>query len=195
MNAVNFDRNAFEAMFSTAIDALTASEKVTKETLKDVSRSILEAVHITGDIGFVNRLIMVLSPMNKKTAVIYFKHFTGFKYDDQAGVFVKKNKKVYDDAKQATIDFLADPHNNIWTWADRNIQLEQKPFDISKVTSYVTNALKKAKENGLTEADVIRAVFKSGVSLDAVVDCLDVLGAEGALSDATNSGVADSIPM
>ncbi len=195
MDATQFNRAAFEAIFQTAIDALTQSERVTRETLRDLSRSVIEAVHITGDIAFVNKLIMVLSPMNKRTAVLFFKTFTGFRYDDAAVVFLKKDKKRYDDARQSSLDFLADPHNNIWTWSDKHVQLEAKPFTLDKVTQYITSALKKADTGGVSHADVLRAVFKAGLSIDDVTAALDVLGAEASVTDETNSGVADEILM
>lgn len=175
---VNFDKKTFEAAFGAAIIALAASEKVTKESLRELSRTVLNAHHATEDVSYINKLIEVLTPVNRKVAVLYFKEFGGFIYDAKALRFVKKSKKHYDDAHAKAMEFLADPHNNIWTWAERNVEVEAKPFDIKKVTAFIENATKKAMENGLTRLDVLRAAFAGGMTPELLLQLLGELDYE-----------------
>lgn len=169
---VNFDRKAFEVGFGKAILRLQRCEAVTKEVLKDLSRTVLYAHHATEHVDYVNGLIQVLTPMNRKVAVLFFKAFGGFIYDDKNKRFVKKSKKHYDQAHADAVEFLADPHNNIWTWAERHVEVEAKPFDIKKVTAFIENASKKAKENGLNQLDVMRAVFAGGMTVEVLLQLL-----------------------
>jgi hypothetical protein len=166
-----FNRLQFEINFTASIDALQQSENVTKRELKVLSRSVLEAHHSTGDIVFINKLVSVLTPVNKKVAIIFFKAFSGFQWDDQNKVFTKKSKKGYDKAHTAYVEFMADPNNNIWSWAERNVEVEPKPFDVSKVTTFIKSALKKAEQR-----DVLKAVLDGGIDADTLFALIEELG-------------------
>lgn len=163
-----FDKKAFDVQFDNAIETLTVSEKTTKQILRDLSRSVLDVLFFTEDIGYINRTINSLSPVNKKVAIEYFKTFSGFHFVKEANCFGKKNKKAFEQMKQSAIEFLADPHNNIWTWAEVNIDIQAKPFDINAVAKYFSSALKKAEKAGYTDADVLAQVFASGIDIDAI---------------------------
>lgn len=167
-----FNKAAFEAAFATSILALAASEKVSKDELRGLSRTVLEAVHITGDIAYVNRLSVILSPMNKKTARLFFEHFTGFSFDDVRGEFTTKSKKRYDAALKLANEFLEDPMNNIWSWAERHVEVAKKDFDLAQVTAALDTFTKKAKKVGLTQRDVVKAFLAGGVTLDVIMDIL-----------------------
>ena len=163
-----FNREGFIASFDKALKTLARTEKVTKEVLRDVSRTVLEAVHATGDIGYVNRLNAVLTPVNRRVSAKYFEHFTGFHYDTTSLLFTKKSKKRYDESLAAAVEFLSDPHNNIWTWAERNIEIEKKDFTVDKVSDIVKKAIKK----NISQADILKAVLSAGVTLDTVIACM-----------------------
>lgn len=177
-NKQAFNRGSFEVAFAQALDALGQAESITRRELRDVSRSILTAIHCTEDSGFLNRLIGVLTPVNKKVMVEYLKHFSGFHYDDRTMLFTKKNKPTYEKAAQLSEEFLSEPHNNVWTWAERNIEVTVKPFDVNVITKYMQGALKKALDNGLSQKDVMKAIFASGIEVDSLFDVLDELGYE-----------------
>lgn len=164
-----FNKQLFDLAFQQALELLDGAERITKETLKDLSRTVLEAHHNTQDIGYVNRLVSVLTPMNKRTAILYFKAFTGFSFDQDTGLFGKKAKKNYDKALADSNEFLAEPHNNIWSWAERNVELEVKKLDLSKITVFIKGALKKAENEGLKQSDVLKAVFDAGVEVDSII--------------------------
>lgn len=173
-----FNRATFEAAFAVAIIALASSERTTKEELRVLSRTVLEAVHTTGDIAYVNKLIEVLSPVNKKAARVYFLHFTGFALDEASGLFVSKSKKRYEKAKELSDQFLTDPNNNLWSWAERNIEVQKKDFDIKQVTKAIENFIGTAKKNGLSELDVLRAAFAGGFTPELLIQMLGEVGYE-----------------
>lgn len=171
-----FDRKAFDAAFPKQIKQLAGAEKITKEVLRVLSRSTLEAIHATEDVAYINQVVGALSPVNRKVAILYFAEFTGFRHD--GGVFGKKDKANYEKAKAAALAFLEDPMNNIWSWADREIDIAQKDFDINQVTKVTERLLKKANEAGFQQADVIRAILKAGVDTDALLAVMDEMGIE-----------------
>lgn len=159
------------------------AERITKALLSELSREVLEVVMLdegkdtgkgTEDSRTINELINVLTPVNKRVAVIFFKHFAPFiaavnEQGEFAG-FGKKDKKNWESKLDDVKEFLADPHQNIWTWSDRNIEVEAKPYNVDKVTKEIEKALKKANK-----ADVIRAIMAGGLELG---DILEVLNAD-----------------
>lgn len=171
-----FDKVGFEKSFNTAVMRLKRSEMITRQTLMVLSRSVLEALHATEDIGYVNRLLEVLTPVNRKVAVLYFTHFGGFHYDDALARFTKKSGKRYDECDKLATIFLEDPLNNIWSWAGRNVEIQKKDFELAQVTAYMGNVLKKAQKAGVSQADLLRAVLKAGIEADAIIAMLDDLG-------------------
>lgn len=175
-----FNKAAFEVAFAASLIKLTNSERVSKEELKELSRSTLNALHnggtIAGDIGYINKLILVLTPMNKKAAILYFKHFSGFSFDDELSIFTKKSKKRYDAAANESMEFLAEPHNNIWTWAERNIEVEQRKFTVESITETTKTMLTKAANNGISKHDVIMAIIAGGLEIETLLGMMDELG-------------------
>lgn len=173
-----FDRNAFTSSFEATLTTLASAEKITKETLRDLSRNLLYITQESQDIGYINRTLEVLTPMNRKTAVLFFTEFSGFLYGEDSNKFFKKDKKRYDDIVAKATEFLEDPHNNIWTWAERNVEVKAKPFDLSKVTAFAQQALKKAEKEGMTQVQVLEAFFAGGVTMDAVMQLMDKLAGQ-----------------
>ena len=170
-----FNREFFLSTFAVSIEALCQSESVTKRELRGLSRSVLEYGIETGDVAIVNRLIVVLTPVNRKAAVLYFKHFSGFSYDETTAQFTGKSKKRWDDSIKEAREFLADPLNNIWTWADRNIEMQTKEFTLDQVTDAFKRFTKKAQAANLTQKDVVKAVLQSGVELDTILALMSEL--------------------
>jgi hypothetical protein len=170
-----FDRIVFDKSFKAALAKLSRSEKVTREVLSTLSRTVLEAIHATGDVGFVNQLVAVLTPVNKKVCRLFFKEFSGFMHDDQSGLFTKKSKKNYEKAKAAALAFLEDPHQNIWTWAERNIEIERKAWEVAQVTEFMARAIKKAEGQNLTKGDVLKAVIAGGFTVDDLIAVMDTM--------------------
>lgn len=171
-----FDRAGFEKVFNGQVLRLKRSEMITRQVLMVLSRTVLEAHHATEDVGYINRLLEVLTPVNRKVAVVYFTHFSGFHYDDTLARFTKKSGKRYDECDKLSTIFLEDPLNNIWSWAGRNVEIQKKDFELAQVTAYMGNVLKKAAKAGVSQADLLRAVLKAGIEADAIIAMLDDLG-------------------
>ena len=171
-----FEKKTFDVSFKKSLRKVTGAEKIVRAELAILSRTVLEAVHASGDIGYVNQLIAVLSPVNKKVARIYFKYFTGFSFDEVSNLFSKKSKKRYDEAHRAAMTLLEDPNQNIWTWAERHIEVEPKAFKIEKVSEYFTRALKQGAAAGVSQVEIMRAIIKCGVTADTIITCMTDLG-------------------
>jgi hypothetical protein len=172
MNKQAFNKPAFEAAFGAALITLAASEKVTKEELKTVSRTVLEAWHITGDVAYANKLIRVLTPVNKKVAIAFFTHFSGFSFDANLGEFTKKSKKRYEAAEKLSGEFLEDPNQNIWTWADRHIDIVKKEFSLADVTATTKRFIDKAQKANIKQVDLLRAILAGGLSMETLLEAM-----------------------
>jgi len=177
-----FDRTAFYAGFDARIDVLKQAEKITKDTLRDLSRDLLCITHETEDIGFIRRTLDVLTPMNRKTAILFFKEFSGFKWSEDQAAFASKDKKHWDDIVARVVREMEDPHFNIWSWAEKNVQIEAKPFDLAKVTVFAKQAIKKAQENGIKQSDLLKAFFDGGFDPESLLVFM------GAMADAPDAG-------
>ena len=143
-----------------AIASIKRAERVTKEKLTEVSRTILEYLYLdeidgqqgSGDITPINRLLRVLTPMNKTMAIHYFRHFVAWKFDTELEEFTTKNKKQFDKKLELVKEFLEDESNNIFTWAADNIKVEKKEVDY---LAKLKRDMVKAFENGVTPQQVL----------------------------------------
>ena len=129
-----------------------------------MSRDVLEAHHETGDVAYINGLLGVLTPINRKVCVLFYKEFSGHLCNEE-GVFGKKDKKRYDEAYKKSLDGLEDPHFNVFSWAERNVEVERKPFTLGKLQQQMGSLVKKAEENKISHADIIRAMFANGIEI------------------------------
>lgn len=166
--------NNLKASIATRIDAIKASEAVTKLELGIVSRELLMYVPDSKDIGAVNRLIEVLTPKNKEMAVIFFKNFLPWNYDDTANMFVgmvsgeTKRKRKFD----AITKFIKDENNNIWTWAKINIApMERAKNYAGRIQSVISAALNDDK-NPLSEMEVFSAIT-TAMPLDVIMALIE----------------------
>lgn len=165
-----FDRAMFDSSFKKNLSSLKTSEKRTKELVRSMSRDVLEAHHATEDVKYINEFISVLSPVNRRAAVLYFKEFSGFQ--ESEGMFSKKDKKRYDDKKAAAFAFLEDPLNNLWSWS-RKLEMEAKPFDITRLQAQVSSLMKKVEGAEIPHSEVIKALFQAGITVADVVSILE----------------------
>lgn len=172
-----FDKNQFDQSYKANVEKLAASEKISKDLLRSLSREVLEAHHATGDVMYINGIIAVLSPMNRKMCILFFKEFSGHTCNEE-GVFGKKDKKRYADAHKKSFDGLEDPHFNVFSWADRNIEVERKPFTLGKLQQQMGSLVKKAEENKISHADIIRALFANGVEVNEFLKVMEHMAEE-----------------
>lgn len=176
---------------NTKIATLGNAEKVTKAVLAELSRDLLQYVVLQDnwDVQAINRLLAVLTPMNRKTAVLFFKYFTPFQFDKDTGVFgaMPKDKKAKAKGKQDVSDmaliFLDGEDNNIWTWAEHHVKTEERKVNWAKnITRDVQNAMSEDK-GGMSLPDVLAAVLAAGLSTDDVTSALGVLYAQDQEAD------------
>lgn len=175
-----FNVGGFEASYKKALRRLGAAERVTKEVLRDLSRSVLEAHHATENITYINGLIATLTPMNRKIAILFFKEFSGFRWNNELTAFEKKDKKVYNFKQELSDKALTDPHFNIWTWAERNVEVEKKPAPtlLTMIKDRAKAWHDRAQKEHISDADLLVAFFEGGIDPSAVVQALDKLGYE-----------------
>lgn len=170
---MEFNKAKFIKAFDASLAKLADSEKVTKAELMSLSRSVLEAHHVTQDVGFINRLIGVLTPVNRKVAILYFQEFSGFKWNADSQAFTGKDKKKYDEQHKKALDFLADPLNNIWSWAAREVEVEKKDFDLDRLKKQLESTLKKAADAQFSQLQVLETMMEAGLKLDTVLALMD----------------------
>lgn len=177
-----FDAAAFYNSFNITIKVLAESERITKDALRSLSRECLMLLHYEsnkqGDITPVNQVLKVLTPVNKKAWLLFMQEFTGFVYSEKEDVFIRKDKKLYDEKCKAACDLLDDLHQNIWTWAERNIKMEKKAFKLETLGKDVKKALEATDEEGnalYTKADVLRTVLENGIDADDLIAMLQAM--------------------
>lgn len=179
MPIINYTKANIEAN----IEAVKQSEKITKAKLSILSRELLAYVYETNDVAMVTRLIKVLTPVNRKVACLYFPAFMGWAFNEQDLTFGKKLKaKVFAKKLAETELWLDEDTNDIWLWADNEIDLKVKPKDYAgKITQLVTKALQDDVD-GLSPKEILFAVLNSDeLTLADLMQSIDeVKGAEAA---------------
>ena len=173
-----FNKDKFNAYFDGKLGELAGAEKITKAVLLDLSRQVLAAHHETEDIGYINRLLVVLTPMNRKVANLYFSEFSGFQFSAKSEEFGRKDKKNYEAAKERAITFLDDPLNNIWTWSARNVEVEAKEFDEARLKKNMEAIMKKADKADIPQATVLKALLAGGLTIDTLMQVMDEMTAQ-----------------
>ena len=151
------------------IEKLAASEKVTKAVLSELSRSLLDYVAIEGtwDIAAVNRTINVCTPMNRKTAILFFNALLPNKFDENTQAFGGLDKKRKDKQVEAIREFLSVEANDIWSWAEQNVKVEAKDPDY---LGKIKKAIQKAVESqAVSPIDIVKAIAAGGLDLNAVI--------------------------
>ncbi|MAQ19377.1 MAG: hypothetical protein CMN30_31830 [Sandaracinus sp.] len=165
------------------IDEIAAAEKITRKKLSILSRDILLYVMESHDIDSVNRLLGVLTPMNKRAAILYFGHFLPWTQEkDKQDVFQRFGKMVKGERKvkakaDAITEWLSDPENNIWLWVEDNVKVDKKKDFAAGVKRAIKQALEgdeKTESEPLTPSQILEAVFESGIGLeDMLLACME----------------------
>lgn len=162
------------------IAELAESEKVTKAKLAQLSRELMVYVMESHDISAANRLIEVLTPVNKKAAIAFLCHFLPWTPElNEDKSFIRfgkmmKGQKAVDKRRKLIIDFIADESNTIWTWAKDNVTVEAKPKDFFKSVSGAVERALKGDDNTppLPREDVVKALFAAGMTIDDLMEAM-----------------------
>lgn len=181
-----FDKAKFEVDFNNRIGSLAKGEKTVRAEINVLSRTVLEAVHATENIGYVNSMLRVLTPVNKNAAIEFFQHFTGFHFDEASRMFTTKSKKRYIQAEKLAMEFLQDPNNNMFSWAERaklgRAETEFKPDEfLKKAHKNFMKYIQTARDHGISQKELFSIMFKPeegkpGVDAEALVAVLAAMG-------------------
>lgn len=166
------------AAMEKAIASLAKREKTTKAAITELSRSVLEAVIDTKDSRIANKFVNALTPVNRKVVILYLNHFLPFHFSKDAGAFGKMHEKEFDTKAEAIKEWLEDPHNNVWSWADREVEIEKKPFDLAKVTKSIEGFIKKAEKAKVSQKDLFKAILAGGLDVDTLIECINEMSGE-----------------
>ncbi|MCA9313385.1 hypothetical protein KDA08_03615 [Candidatus Saccharibacteria bacterium] len=157
------------------LEAIANAEKITRKELAELSRELLMYVPDSNDIDIVNRLLGILTPMNTKTCILYFKHFLPWQAEEHPdGTFSRFGKKMDGDKKvKRRMDLIAEwlksEENTVWTWAEANVTVDQKKDFPGMIANAIKKAFKGDKKTdtpALTHMEVLEACFAGGVTLD-----------------------------
>ena len=165
------------------LEAIAAAEKITRVELAALSREALIYVPDTDDIDLVNRLLGVLTPMNRRVAILFFSHFIPHEVEkDPDGNFSRFGKKLKGDKKYAAKlalikEFLADESNTIWTWSDENIELKKKDLfgPIGKAINKALAGDEKTDTPALSPIEVVNAIFGSDLTMDQMLAGIEAM--------------------
>lgn len=173
-----------QAAINAKINLLGEAERVTKAVLSELSRECLTYLVLDGstDIDTVNRLLGVLTPMNKVTTQHYFTAFLPWKFNQETGTFgaMIKGDKALTAKVDKVKDWLDTPNNDIWSWAAVNMELKPRQSFEDRIAAVIKQALdgiadKDTREGlpAISPADVLKAVVAGGVPIDTVYELLD----------------------
>lgn len=166
----------------TRLEAILAAEKITREELGHMSRELLTYVPETDDIDIVNRLVAGLTTVNAKAAVLFFSHFLPWEQEkDNDGRHVRFGKRTQGEKKlarsvEAIKEFLSEPGNTIWTWADTNIEVKAPDY-AARVVNAINGAMKgndKKGFEGLKPNEIVAAIFQSQLNMTDLMAGLEV---------------------
>lgn len=175
---------SYQKSLNSRITTLRKAEGTVKEQLGMASREVLTYLLFDDnphDIGMLNRLLEALTPVNRRAMVAFCQHFLPYKYDKDLGRFGKLNKAKLKVCEEFVQSFLHVKNNDLWSWADQHLKVEQKPADLyGDVRRAVSKALKgseKRNAKALGQTAIISAVLEAGVEIDALIEALELAGA------------------
>ena len=184
------------------LEAIMAAEKITKVELGHLSRELLVYTPTTFDIDIVNRLLGVLTPMNKKLAILFFKEFLPWEQEkDTEGNFQRFGKMFKSAGKvkkrtDAIEAFLKEEEANIWTWAEANVKVDkQKDYTgmISKAIKAALSGDEKTESPALSPAAIVSAIFQGGVTIADLLDGCEVRERELEKSKEESEAIMDAM--
>lgn len=194
------DVRAFDVEFDKALETLSASEKVTKETLKVYANLAVDACHQFGQPAYLNKLRSVLTPVNMRAFTEFAIHHSGYHFDEDAMLFDKKSKRRYASALELWNKFREDPNNNLWLWQKNHLKMERMPINVEGLKTSFGKTWKQAHKANIPNVEILKALLsvadkseKAVFSIEDVAEALQSLGIEGDLSIEENSILAPKV--
>ncbi len=163
-------------VINARIGVIGNGERTFKAEMSAISREMIGYIAENGDIDAVNRLLAVLTPVNKEKTRSFFSHHLPYNWDAKTLRFGSKSKNPEVVAKKKKIadNFLADEKADIWSWvaeqASHKPEAKAKEYE-KKIEALVKKAIEDKDEN-IPVSAVIRAVIKAGASLAEIMEAL-----------------------
>lgn len=150
------------------IGVLAKSEKITRKVLAEVANELLLYVPGSNDIDAVNRLVAVLTPVNKQAAILFFKSMLQWSFVDGVFTTIQKGERTVSAKNERRLAFIKS-EETFWSWVDDNTTIEAKPKDFQ---NDIVNLIKRATKDGdyqISHAQVIQSVLASGITIQEVL--------------------------
>ena len=162
-------------------------EGTAKALVAQTAIDVLVRLHEDGQNALCNKLLLALSPANKKAVTQFYKEFSGYAIDKEEGMGKKKQpvrqsdgtitKDAYADARIAFLRFV-DDGGNFWLWwagQGKKDVAEAKPLDLNKLSDTVKKAAEKADKQGITKMALFHAIVTDVFSPDELLSMLDAM--------------------
>ena len=172
------------AIIEESIVKLAGIEKESKALVAECAVDCLDHLHEHGQAAVCNKMLLALSPANKKVVFAFFRTFSGFHMDKDEGMKKKiqqqrdadgnVTKDVYADAKIAFAEFK-EQGNNLWMWYaawGKQEKPEAKPLDLAKVAKTVAGFAEKAEKQGVKRIALFSALVGGVFEAQEVADML-----------------------
>lgn len=167
------------------IARLGDAEKVTKDILGILSRDVVEYIMLDNGEGkpsedsqVANRLLGCLTPMHRKVTEKFLRSVIAFHWDDENKKFIGKDKKNWQAKQEKAKQLLSDRRSNIWTWADKNVEIIRKPLDFAKLNQAMGQLIKKADKAQLGHDNIIRAMLANGITGEEILTVINAMANE-----------------
>lgn len=162
-----------ETVFNEKIATLRNAEGTVKTVLNELALDAIVYAHETGDIQRFNRLMLVVTSMNRKALIAFGQAFTGHAFNQESMSFGKKLPKDAHEGKvEAFAAFIA-AGESFWSYT-KELKVEASAFNMEKLIKAVGNTAKKLdKTEGMSRADMVHAMLASEIfSKEELLDIL-----------------------
>lgn len=171
------------AIIEASIAKLVGIEKESKALVAELAVDCLDHLHENGQAAVCNKMLLALSPANKRVVYAFFKTFSGFHMDKEEGMKkkiqrqVKDEKTIKDVYKDCELSFrdFKEQGSNLWLWYaawGKKEAPEAKPLDLNKVAKTVQGFVEKAEKEGIARLAVFNAIVGTAFEAKEVADML-----------------------
>lgn len=172
------------AIIESNIVKMAAHERDTKAMVSENAMDCLEYLHEHGQAAVCNKMLLALSPANKRAVFAFFKEYSGFIMDKEEGM---KKKIVPTRAKDGTIDKdryadsaiafkeFKEQGSNLWLWFaayGKKEAPEASPLDLNKVAKMAQGWSDKAEKQGIKRLALFNALVGGVFEAQEVADML-----------------------
>lgn len=175
------------AIIEASIAKLVGIEKESKALIAECAVDCLDSLHDNGQTAVCNKLLLALSPANKKVVFAFFREYSGFIMDKEEGMKKKKQpvrakdgtieKDAYADARISYNEFK-EQGSSLWLWYaawGKQDKPVATPLDLNKVSKTVQGFAEKADKQGIKRIALFNAIIGGVFEAQEVADMLKAL--------------------